>query len=77
MVTDFVWIRREYFALQKRMEKPWTKLASSLLTTVLPHLFTPYPHYAVTGKCQIHVPAAQQQNFYINIFKEEESTLIE
>ena len=68
MVTDFVWIRREYFALQKSMEKPWTKLASSLLTTVLPHLFTPYPHYAVTGECQIQVPAAQQQNFLYKYF---------
>ena len=68
MVTVSVWIRREYFALQKRMEKRWTKLASSLLTTVLPHLFTPYPHYAVTGKRQIHVPAAQQQIFLYKYF---------
>jgi hypothetical protein len=63
MVPDFVWIRREYFASQKRMVKLWTKLASSLLATVLPHLFTPSPHYAVTGEYQVHVPAAQQQWF--------------
>ena len=63
MAPDFVWIRRGYFASQKRMEKQWTKLASSLLTTALPHLFTPSPHYAVTGKCQVCVPAAQQQGF--------------
>jgi len=69
-VTDFVWIRPEYFALQKRMEKPWTKLASSLLTTALPHLFTPYPHYTVTRECRIKVPAAQQQDFIYNIFVE-------
>ena len=60
---DSVWIMREYFALQKRMVKQWTKLASSLLTTALPHLFTHYPHYAVTGDCWNKAPAAQQQDF--------------
>ncbi len=63
MAPDFVWIRREYFASQKRMEKRWTKLASSLLTTALPYLLTPSPHYTVTGECQVYVPAAQQQGF--------------
>jgi hypothetical protein len=54
---------REYFALQKRMAKQWTKLASSLLTTALPHLFTHYPHYAVAGDCRNKAPAAQQLEF--------------
>jgi hypothetical protein len=54
---------REYFALQKRMEKRWTKLASSLLTTALPHLFTHDPHYAVARDCWNKVPAAQQLEF--------------
>jgi type VI protein secretion system component VasA len=62
-MTDFVWIKREYFASQKRMEKQWTKLASSLLTTALPHLFTPYPHCAVLRDCLNQVPAARQQGY--------------
>lgn len=48
------------------MEKRWTKLASSLLPTALPHLFTHYPHYAVTRDSSNKAPAAQQQDLYKN-----------
>ncbi len=37
--TVFVWIMREYFAAQKRMEKPWTSLVNSF-----DHSFTTLIH---------------------------------
>ncbi len=69
MGTDFVWIRREYFAAQKRMEKLWTNLASSF-----DHSFTTLIHLLPTLR---RAQEVRQQNacgattgFLYNILKE-------
>ncbi len=77
-LADYVWIKRENFASQKRMEKLWTKLTGSLLATTFPHIFTPYPYSTENGNGRIQVPAAQQLDFLSKmIFKRMSKTLIE
>lgn len=64
--TVSVWIRWEYFVplrYSKTRGKGVDKVRKLILPTPLPHLLTPYPHYAVSGDCRIQVPAAQLQLF--------------
>jgi hypothetical protein len=51
-MTDSVWIRREYFASKTVWKYYGQNLVNLILTTTFPHLFTPYPHYAVAGESE-------------------------
>ena len=60
--TDFVWIKREYFAVQKRMEILW-KDAQRRASHKIPTLIHPLSTLRRERPTRIGMPAARQLLF--------------